>query len=249
MRVFSQDHFVALDGNVHLLEIILKTINVPHIRSTITSCLLGYEVSRFVVAFRLDWTRTDKRACTNMVRNVFKEALMARQWIEQGNTIILLGQNVSAITRRVRQPLVKLDARKESDQINIRSVFLRKMYAREAPDIALDVNAMSRSADSMIELRCMMVKPSVGNFGALKLNAVFNGHLVITLFKGDFVRTVIIDKDSTFSHTVKLQKGAGEERRYIDEFSPAMLLRIQHTDGRGLPNRHLQFGYVPLVRH
>ena len=51
---------------------------------------------------------------------------MARQWIEQGNTIILLGQDVNAIMRRVRMPLMTLDASKDSDRININSVFFRK---------------------------------------------------------------------------------------------------------------------------
>ena len=50
--------------------------------------------------------------------------------------------------------------------------------------------------------------------------------------KGDFVRTVVISKDSTSSNTVKLQKGAGEERRYTDKLSPALLLK---DSARGQP--------------
>ena len=247
-RVLNQDQFVALDGNAHLLDITLQTINIPHIRLTITSCLLGYEISRFIAAFRLAWTRKEKAICIDMIRNVFKEDPMAGQWIEQRNTIVLLGQDVNTIMRRVRMPLMKLDTSKDSDRINIYSVFLRKVYTREAPGTTLDVIAVLRSADSMIQLRCMMVKPSIHSYGALKLNAVINGHLVITLFEGDFVRTVVINKDSTFSHTVKLQKGGGEERSCTDKLLPAMLLKVQHMDSRGLPNRSQQFGHVPLVR-
>ena len=124
-----------------------------------------------------------------------------------------------------------------------------KLYTRKAPDIALDVNDMASSADSMPQLRSMMVKPSIHAFGALKLNAVFHGHLLITLLQGDFVRTIVISKDSTFGHIIKLQKGVGEEHRSTDKLSPALLLRVQHMDDRGVPNRHPQFGYVPLVRH
>lgn len=155
-------------------------------------------MSRFVVAFRLEWTRKEKAICKDMIGNVFKEDLTARHRIRHGCTIILLGQGMNAIMRRVRMPLMKLDASKDSDRINIYSVFMRKCYTREAPDIALDVDGLPRSADSMIQLGFMMVKPSIHSSGALKLNAVHNGHLVITLFKGDFVKTVVISKDSTF---------------------------------------------------
>lgn len=248
--IFSQDQFIPFDGNAHLLEITLKTFNIPHIRSMITSCLLGYEISRFVAALRLEWTRHEKAICTDIIRNVFDDALTARHWIRQGCTIVLLGQDVNAIMRRVRSPLMKLHASKDSDRIVVSSVFLRRMSTFETADVSTNVNenAMSKSADSMIHLRSIMVKPIIGSFGGVGFNAAKAGHLVITLPKGDFVRTVVISENSTFSHTVQLVKGTGSERSHGDKHAPAMLIRVQHVDGRGVPTRKLQYGHVPLLR-
>ena len=202
----------------HLLSAVL---NAYPIRVKIASYLLGYEIARFIAAFRLKWTEWDKNACRDVVRNLFERPDQIDTLTTVDTKVVIMGRHRRAIKSRVINPLNRGRRHRYPDTFTLYTAAAKVIecknranvdgpshhsttakYACDVPYATEAPITLWRSVDNTIKLHCLLQGPEVHHGLKLNVDLALNTDMFDYRQEDICLDVMVISRTGSFVDTV-----------------------------------------------